>query len=795
MIRNISTFGRLKGILQIIGVTLLVASCGGGPDAGSGSNSAGSTPKYSPLTGTETWTDCATEHGTCTFSGTREVRYGANGAYNYQVATDSVACNNNVFGDPAPGVPKNCAYSNSEAPMPNASWSYCAAEHGTCTFSGTRQVQYGANGMYFYQTATDSIACTNEVFGDPLPGVSKTCNVSNGTSEPPAETWTFCANKHEICSFSGTREVRYGANGTYNYRTATDSIMCSDADFGDPLPGVDKTCDYSSVTSTPTPPNEALPIPRGEDIVNGTTVELQCGQTYHGTLELNGKSNVTVTTVGDCGKASITPGRAISGWIQDHPTLPQVYSAPLPVDFNPMQVFVSGQPVDAAHWPNRPQIWETNPDAVPNSDLDGATLVYLTNPSVIETTTISGNRVDTPHWFYVEGKWWMLDSPGEWVVSNGRLYLWAPDGQSPEDRTWAAPNNNGINVSNSSNITIDGIKIFSAYDGIYGEKVANLNVLNTEIDHSARDGIFTEGNGSSGLTVSGRTLVTNSGRSGINAWYGMENAKITYTRVENTGMVGKPKPTYAAILFGTGRGNEIDNVEVINSGFHGIMVLRNHDTKVTNSLVDTACVRLTDCGGIYTGVRGEGTKDEQGNQIPPLNLRIEKNTVRNVRGTVAGDFRGIEGIAIYLDDFANGVTVTKNIMSNNSQGMVVHDGFANNVTCNTFESNEHSHLTFSQNQSRGGDVYGNMVTHNTFSSPNNAWTYKLETGQDLKKFAAFDHNRYSAPHPDTYALGRTWMGDGYPGVDHTYSDWKNWTGQDANSQMTVDQPSPIQCPS
>ncbi|MFL6716164.1 MAG: hypothetical protein ACJ8G3_07370, partial [Burkholderiaceae bacterium] len=56
------------------------------------------------------------------------------------------------------------------------SWSQCASENGSCAFGGTRQVRYGANGVYDYRSATDGIACDNTTFGDPLYGVVKACS-------------------------------------------------------------------------------------------------------------------------------------------------------------------------------------------------------------------------------------------------------------------------------------------------------------------------------------------------------------------------------------------------------------------------------------------------------------------------------------------------------------------------------------------------------------------------------------------------------------------------------------------
>lgn len=155
----------------------------------------------------------------------------------------------------------------SPTPSPAPAWTDCAGEGGTCSFSGTRQVRYGANGSYAYKSATGSIACTNGVFGDPIFGTVKTCQYAADVATAPVPTpaptpaptptptptppvtWTGCSAENGTCTFSGTRQVRYGANGTYALRTATGSIACSNAVFGDPVYGVVKTCEYSSVVN------------------------------------------------------------------------------------------------------------------------------------------------------------------------------------------------------------------------------------------------------------------------------------------------------------------------------------------------------------------------------------------------------------------------------------------------------------------------------------------------------------------------------------------------------------------
>jgi Domain of unknown function (DUF1929)/Bacterial Ig domain len=91
-----------------------------------------------------------------------------------------------------------------------------------------------------------------------VPSVAKMVTIESAAAPPPPpppSDWTFCANEHERCNFTGTQEVRYGANGTFTApRTFTDGVDCSNAVFGDPLPGVVKHCERRAPSSSPPPP-------------------------------------------------------------------------------------------------------------------------------------------------------------------------------------------------------------------------------------------------------------------------------------------------------------------------------------------------------------------------------------------------------------------------------------------------------------------------------------------------------------------------------------------------------------
>jgi parallel beta-helix repeat protein len=144
---------------------------------------------------------------------------------------------------------------SAKASAQTSSWTFCAYEGGTCNFSGTQQVRYGANGAYVYKTLSNGTSCTNSVFGDPAPGATKRCDYGAATTTTTTTTtstssWTFCAYEGGTCAFSGTQQVRYGANGSYVYKTFTGGTACTNAVFGDPAPGAAKRCDYGAATTS-----------------------------------------------------------------------------------------------------------------------------------------------------------------------------------------------------------------------------------------------------------------------------------------------------------------------------------------------------------------------------------------------------------------------------------------------------------------------------------------------------------------------------------------------------------------
>ncbi|MFJ5992868.1 MGH1-like glycoside hydrolase domain-containing protein [Lentzea sp. NPDC092896] len=193
-----------------------------------------------PLGGPAGYTQCASENGTCAFTGYgRTVAYGANGAFVQRVFTSSTQCTNGVFGDPIANVGKAC-YLAPDGP-PAGGWSRCAGEGATCATVSGQPVAYGAYGAFRQVIASGATTCSNAAFGgDPIPGESKACYTREGA---PPGYGTSCAAEGSTCGFGGQRTVAFGARGAFVYRSFTGGTPCTATAFGaDPLSGVPKSC-------------------------------------------------------------------------------------------------------------------------------------------------------------------------------------------------------------------------------------------------------------------------------------------------------------------------------------------------------------------------------------------------------------------------------------------------------------------------------------------------------------------------------------------------------------------------
>lgn len=480
-----------------------------------------------------------------------------------------------------------------------------------------------------------------------------------------------------------------------------------------------------------------LPLPPA--LQDGDVIELDCGRTYVGELKLAGLRDVTVRTLGDCGRASLTPALPVGGWRRDA-RQPAVWIAD--IGFVPAQLQLGSRFLPQAHYPNTAGTWLRGESRqpgqlrvrLPSADLEGATLVWRAADWLIEARAVErydgqtaflapggddafGLLADTE--FYVEGKRWMLDTPGEWVHEAGKLYLWPPDGRSPQDRVWASARARAIDARDSHGVRIESVRIFGAALGVDASGSRGLHLSDALIENSGEAAIMA----GSDMRVL-RVVVRGSVQDGLRAPDEVRDVQVLDSRFDDIGMLGMPRRSRGAIVFEQAQRVIVQRNRIRNAGYLGIRVFR--DALVRDNDIVRACQRLDDCGGIYTFARDR----------KPLHVTIENNRIRRLGGRSA--------YGIYLDDFANGVRVRGNELVDNPGGMQLHNGFDNEIAGNAFINSQRQHILFNETADFPA-IAGNRVLRNRFVSAGEVPVYRLWShhgGAHVGRFAQFFGNRY-----------------------------------------------------
>ena len=515
--------------------------------------------------------------------------------------------------------------------------------------------------------------------------------------------------------------------------------------------------------SVPLAHQPALPLPA--DVHDGDEVELECGRTYAGTLDLERRRNVTVKTIGDCGPAVITPAQPVDGWRRD-PREPDTWITDMP--YAPALLELDGRYLPLAHHPNDASRWlkglRISPDrlraTLPSTDLAGANLVWRAADWLIQERHIvrysdgglvlasgddEGFGLLPQTEFYVEGKRWMMDQPGEWAWQEGQLALRMPDAGIPTGRVWAAPAAAAIAANDAQDIRIDSVAVRAAAVGINAAGSQRMQVRDVRIANCIEAAIVA-GSGS----VITRVLIDGTVRHGIRANDDAHHISISDSRIAHAGMLGMPKRSRGAIVFELASNVDVRNNRISDAGYIGIRVFRH--ARITGNVVERACLRLSDCGGIYTFARDRA----------PLDVVIAHNRVQELGGRMS--------FGVYLDDFANDVLVQGNDLSRNPSGMQLHNGFGNRIEDNRFNDSRNEHMLF--NETAGfAAIEANRVTGNHFSGAASVPVFRLWSrhgGTHVARFADFERNRYAPPPTMPAEIeGRGLLSPGQ---------WRQWSG-------------------
>lgn len=382
------------------------------------------------------------------------------------------------------------------------------------------------------------------------------------------------------------------------------------------------------------------------------------------------------------------------------------------------QVFVDGQMINEARWPNT-SLDVSHPSLAHIQKYSGGTIYdsALTQPagywngaiihvtpgqgwvSYTGTVTSSGPgwiHVSLPSlssWeqptagngFYLTGTFKALDAAGEWYrASNGQLYVWTPRSDNPNGHDIEVKHRQyAFDLSGVGGTTIRGINIFAA------TVKSDWGSVNTTIDHINANYLSQyvySSNGwsvpyTSGIMLCGSGSILENSTIGYSAgdgvYIGRSNVRVTNTVIHDVDYSGTDA---AAIRVVVGGGIQLDHNTIYNTGRSGI--LRSvAGVQVLYNTIHDVMLQTTDGGGVYAvSTNGAGST-------------IAYNTIYNIH---AG---GYGAAAIFLD--------------NNSSNFVVHD----NTTYNVDIALKLNYSSYSEN------VYNNKLGATMYSIERSGYGY------------------------------------------------------------------------
>ena len=397
------------------------------------------------------------------------------------------------------------------------------------------------------------------------------------------------------------------------------------------------------------------------------------------------------------------------------------------------QVFLDGQMINEARWPNTSMDVSHQSDAhvsswsgntlrdpalnqpagfwkgamihiTPGQQWVGYTGAVLNSgPGWIQVSLPAFGKWEQPttgNSYYLMGKFNALDGAGEWYrdPTSGQLYVWTPRGDSPAKHLVEAKRRKfAFDLSGRSNITLEGINIFAAtiktdwgststvLDHLTAKYISQFSLMSNGWSVPSDSGI--ELNGANSLLEN--SLIDCSAGDGV--YVGQSGTRVTNTTIQNVDYTAAD----GAAIRVQGNNAMIDHNTIAFAGRSGI----NHHSahiKILNNVIHDIMLQTTDGGGIYT-VRMNGAGAE-----------IAGNTVYNINTC------GFGGVGIFLDDNSSNFIVHDNQTWNvNSALKLNYTSFGNQIYNNSLNATRWS----VEKSGYGFDWRGTVLRNNIFYKP------------------------------------------------------------------------------
>lgn len=372
--------------------------------------------------------------------------------------------------------------------------------------------------------------------------------------------------------------------------------------------------------------------------------------------------------------------------------------------------------------------------------------------------------------FFILGSEWMLDEAHEWHfdTSSQKLAVRTPTDTAPGSTVLVAALENCVDLTALRSVVIEGLDVRGCRVGVRGTATSAVSLRRMRISDVSANGVFAPGSVSLQLANSRIERAGEHAVLGIDKVLGVatgmslvDNTFTDSAAVRANGLViSLPIPTTGAVI--PGPSASLQNNVISGSGYHGARTYGGGLVK--GNVVESTCLVLDDCGGIYAYGIGDGSV-------------IEDNIVRAVVGAQEGKPIGSssQSKGIYLDENAYGFDVRRNTVSDASTGIFLHNAYNNSVTFNTLYGNRDQQMWLFEETNRRdsrGDIYGNIVSDNVmFSTTPVAGLVQKSIIKDTTRFAHFDRNKYSSLISNRVVLEEWPTGGG----SHDFPSWQRVT--------------------
>lgn len=393
--------------------------------------------------------------------------------------------------------------------------------------------------------------------------------------------------------------------------------------------------------------------------------------------------------------------------------------------------------------------------------------------------SISGTRInlDQPTslplykgWgYFLTGHLWMLDESGEsfFDASSNTVYVWMSDSNAPGDRVSVGQLDAAIDISNASYLVVQNIAVRNSSRGVRLYKANNVTLRDLIIEDTIGRGIDATQSALVEISTSKFARTGRAAISGKDLGWGLSGFSVHDNDISESGVVlqgGKVISLPADVVGAVQPGADaaITRNRIRATSYSGIMPQNN--SVVSDNHVENSCLVLDDGGSIYLSRASS-------NSLVDHNMVIR--AVGSKAGKPANHYTQAQGI--FLDDFANNVTVSNNTVVDANDGILLHNAFNNRIENNTLYGNRRYQLLLQEHTGTlrpDGDIYDNVISGNRLFQTGSLPAVRHETWfSSTADFASYDNNRYftlaspiMAAEASATAL-----------TDHTFSKWQDAT--------------------